>query len=403
MTIAVDVLIFGGGCAGLWLLDALRRHGYRALLAESQPLGAGQTGIAQGILHSGLKYLFHPGQAQAAAAFGDVPQVWRDALAGRSEPNLSRVPVRAEYCHLWRTDSLRSWLGMTLAQHGLKTRPVPVPQHERPSVLASCAGHVYRLDEPVIDTRQLLAVLSARNARQVWWISPAREARFVTSRDGSVQRVMLKAIHGRGEVEVQPHAVVFAAGAGNAHLREAVGLPSTVMQRRPLHVAFVRGKLPLLFGHCVDGTGTRVTITSAACEDGTNVWQLGGRISETGVNMTEETFLQLAASELRATLPDVRLDGCTWQARSIDRAEAKTSHAGIPHGAQLIRDQNVFTVWPTKLALAPTVPALVMPHIERPSAAALADFNAQAEALHWSAPPLAAPPWQESPAWQRAA
>ena len=39
----VDVAIFGGGVAGLWLLNRLHREGYQALLLEADRLGAGQT------------------------------------------------------------------------------------------------------------------------------------------------------------------------------------------------------------------------------------------------------------------------------------------------------------------------------------------------------------------------
>ena len=51
-----DVVIFGGGVAGLWLLDELVRRGRDALLLESSRLGTGQSIAAQGIIHGGLKY-----------------------------------------------------------------------------------------------------------------------------------------------------------------------------------------------------------------------------------------------------------------------------------------------------------------------------------------------------------
>ena len=52
----LDVLIFGGGAAGLWLLAELTGKGHAAVLLESSRLGSGQTIAAQGILHGGLKY-----------------------------------------------------------------------------------------------------------------------------------------------------------------------------------------------------------------------------------------------------------------------------------------------------------------------------------------------------------
>ena len=51
----LDVLIFGGGAAGLWCLDRFRRAGYHAILLEAKALGRGQTIQAQGIIHGGGK------------------------------------------------------------------------------------------------------------------------------------------------------------------------------------------------------------------------------------------------------------------------------------------------------------------------------------------------------------
>ena len=52
----LDVLVFGGGAAGLWCLDRLRRAGYHAILLESKAIGSGQTIQSQGIIHGGGKY-----------------------------------------------------------------------------------------------------------------------------------------------------------------------------------------------------------------------------------------------------------------------------------------------------------------------------------------------------------
>ncbi|HAI12838.1 MAG TPA: hypothetical protein DCM28_14110, partial [Phycisphaerales bacterium] len=54
--IDMDVVVIGGGVAGLWLLDALHRKGYRCVLLEAHQLGSGQTVASQGILHGGMKY-----------------------------------------------------------------------------------------------------------------------------------------------------------------------------------------------------------------------------------------------------------------------------------------------------------------------------------------------------------
>ena len=46
----IEVVIFGGGAAGLWLLDELVRAGRSTLLLEAHELGSGQTIASQGII-----------------------------------------------------------------------------------------------------------------------------------------------------------------------------------------------------------------------------------------------------------------------------------------------------------------------------------------------------------------
>ncbi len=55
-TVTVDLVIIGGGVAGLWTLNRLRNAGLNAILLENSSLGGGQTMHSQGIIHSGAKY-----------------------------------------------------------------------------------------------------------------------------------------------------------------------------------------------------------------------------------------------------------------------------------------------------------------------------------------------------------
>src|SRR5690606_18370467 len=98
-----------------------------------------------------------------------------------------------------------------------------------------------------------------------------------------------------------------------------------IMQRRPLRVALVRGQLSQLNGHCVEGTKTRVTITSDVDRAGRTVWQLGGQVTEDGVAMTADDFLRHAQRELTAVLPGFRDKGFEWAEFCVDRAERSTT------------------------------------------------------------------------------
>jgi glycerol-3-phosphate dehydrogenase len=107
----IDGLIFGGGAAGLWLLDQLARRGDRVLLLEAGRLGQGQTVASQGIIHGGLKYTLHGLLTPAAREIREMPGIWRKCLAGERTPDLRNTRVRSASCYVWRSDSLRSRLG----------------------------------------------------------------------------------------------------------------------------------------------------------------------------------------------------------------------------------------------------------------------------------------------------
>ena len=117
---------------------------------------------------------------------------------------------------------------------------------------------------------------------------------------GVVQRIRLINPESGEPLDLAPRHVVLTAGAGNESLRALLKLPGRTMQRRPLHIAMVRGKLPWLNGHCVDGAATRLTITSTHdCAERT-VWQLGGRIAEDGVRLDRLELITEAIKELEA-------------------------------------------------------------------------------------------------------
>lgn len=394
----LDVLIFGGGCAGLWLLDELRRSGARALLLESGELGAGQTSAAQGILHGGLKYSLAGLLSASARMVREMPALWEDAIAGRIEPDLTSLRTRSPWCALWRGASLKSWTSMLGAVATLQVRPVELAEQQIPHALRDCPRPVYRLDERVIDPVSLLDVLARRNRGLIWkYAEPLdvsqQQRAIVVNRDGD-----------SGKVRLAPRWIVLAAGEGNARLREQFGLPAEVMQRRPLRVALVRGELPVLNGHCVDGTKTRVTITSDVDRDGRAVWQLGGQVTEDGVSMSPDEFLRHARRELAAVLPGLR-DGfrgsdLEWAEFSVDRAERSTTSGLMPGDVQIIRDGNLLTCWPTKLVMAPLLSRRVLEFLELPSAAPASLWQAEISTRNWPAPAVAKPPWERDLAWK---
>lgn len=346
--IQLDAVIFGGGIAGLWILDELVRSGRSCVLIERDALGAGQTIWSQGIIHGGLKYTLDGLLSPAARAIREMPAIWRDCLAGRREPDLSGAAVRSEHCWLWRTDTLRSRAGMLGARVGLRTPVRTVDADARPPALRQCPGTVAQLDEQVIDTAAVLSVFLDRHAERIVQAPPHDPA--VIRRTGDEVTITLA----RGDVLLHPQRVILAAGGGNAGLRDTFGLDPGCMQVRDLHMVLVRGAgVTELFGHCVDGARTRATITTVRTREGDLAWQVGGEIAERGVGVAPEDLTRRARAELASVLPGLDLSGALWATYRAPRAEGATPGGKRPEDVVVLEDGPVLTVWPTKLALAP--------------------------------------------------
>lgn len=391
----LDVLIFGGGAAGLWLLDDLLRAGYRALLLEAHALGSGQTVASQGIIHGGLKYSLGGFLTPSARAIRDMPRIWRRCLAGEIEPDLSGTHRRAEFCHLWQTSSIASRAAMIGARAGLRIAPVTLPPEARPAPLRACPGLVARLDEQVISPAGLISVLANRHSDHIRQIDTSSGLEFGTSAPGVVDLVRLINPQSGDALDVRADRVVFTAGGGNDDLRSRAGLTTPRMQRRPLHMVVLRGDLPVLNGHCVDGLQTRATISSARDFTDRTVWQVGGRIAEDGVGMDRSTLLDRAREELAAILPGVNLDGVEWSTYTVDRAES-ASHGRRPDGVAVHEEGTTITAWPTKLALVPHLASEIRRRLRPPGIAAP---DGDGVLTSWPRPDIAAPPWEGRMPW----
>ena len=394
-SLKLDVLIFGGGITGLWLLDALHRSGYRALLLEAGNLGDGQTINAQGIIHGGLKYALRGHPSRASRMIKDMPMRWRRSLAGEAPPDLSSTIMRGEYCCLWSLPGIRSRIGLLGARFGLRVRPRSLPRNERPAPLQTWNGPVSRIDEQVIEPHSLLAMLADQHRPRCLQIDIRSGLEFTTSGPGKIDCVRLLNPETSAPLDLEPRHVLLAAGSGNDGLRQACNLPGEAMQRRPLHMVMARGNLPRLNGHCIKGTAPWLTITSTLdCADRV-VWQIGGQLAEDCVDATPEQTIARARSDLAQAMPSLDLDQVWFTSYRADRAEAAVDAGKRPDGPVHLLEGNTITLWPTKLALVPMLSEEVMHRIPEPG-----HLDDDLHTLHdWPRPTVALPPWERDLTW----
>src|SRR3990167_7752358 len=346
--LSTDILIVGGGIAGLWLNARLRRQGFATLLVENARLGGGQSVKSQGIIHGGAKYALHGALTGASEAIADMPRRWREALAGSGELDLSGVRLLSDAHYLWSPGSLAGNITSFFASKAVRGRVDQVKGEQLPPALQhpKFKGKVYRLAELVLDVPSLiarLAELAGDGLLAAEAITPLREQ----------GRLVGLLVDGR---EIRAQRIVLSAGSGNAELLAALGLTQPVQQLRPLHMVLVKGpSLKPLYAHCLGGgPKPRVTVTTHPAADGEWVWYLGGDLAEAeGVARDAAGQIRAAQKELADLLPWVDQSATQWATLRVSRAEPAQSGLLRPDNAFLAEQGRLLVGWPTKLALAP--------------------------------------------------
>jgi glycine/D-amino acid oxidase-like deaminating enzyme len=241
----LDVLIIGGGIAGLWLLNRLVAQRYTVALIERGELGGGQTVASQGIIHGGMKYSLSRQDVHSLDALAQMPALWRECLEGSGEVNLSAVPVNADATYMWSDGSLLSKAASLIAAKVVRSPVSSLRADDRPPPFADYSGTLYRLDECVLDVPSLVRVLAAPHAGRIFRLD-ASKAEF--GADGALEWDDLPV----GRVSIKARRIVVTAGQGFDDLARLPGLNGFMQQRRPLHMVLVEHDCAMpLYGYCI--------------------------------------------------------------------------------------------------------------------------------------------------------
>lgn len=391
---AADIVIFGGGIAGLWLLNRLRKSGFSAILFESGSLGGGQTHKAQGIIHGGMKYALQGVLTSEAMAMADMPTHWRKCLEGKGELDLSGVRVLSTQQYLWSPSKFASKLTGFLAGAALTSKVEPILKENYPEVFKNPGfkGEVFSLDEIVIDVPVLVRELMKANQDAVFKIEPLCDEELKFDDQG---KLVSATVYMAGKsVEVTAQQFIFTAGAGNEVVIKRLKHKEVAMQRRPLHMVLVKTPFNLpLYAHCMGlGSRPRMTVTTHYAQDGSTVWYLGGQIAEDGVGRDSAAQIQAVRDELKSLFPWLDFSSAEFATFIIDRAEPLQKGSLKPETSFTKVVENIVIAWPTKMALAPKLAEEIMQHLDK--AKLTPQYFDTRELRSWPIPPLAKPVWE---------
>ena len=394
-----DIVILGGGIAGLWLLRRLRAQGFDAILLEAEALGSGQTIASQGMIHGGIKYALKGSLTRASNTIADMPAHWKNCIAGKGDVDLRDCRVLSQHYFMWPRDNLRSRLNAFLGSKALRGRVEALDPDRYPTFFRKrISGPLYQLTDIVLDIPSLLETLSAPVHNAIFHASPeCLHIRKYTEQ--SITSIDIeKPDH---SLRIQARRYVIASGAGTESLLARHGLNSPAMQRRPLHMVMVKHRIPdPVYVHSVAGqfsSTPELTLTTHYCNDGSTVWYIGGELAESGVNRSTSEQINIAKERLNTLFPWCDLTQAQWRSFLIDRAEARQVSGNRPDNAFIKAYDNYLVCWPTKLTLAPALASSICQFLSRQGMEpdiTQADGPTEEPMPALEVPGIASPPWE---------
>lgn len=385
----LDVLILGGGIAGLWTAAILRSAGYRVALLESNALGAGQTLQSQGIIHAGLKYALLGQVNETAQLISTVAKDWTAAMAGEGAVDLRQAKIAATAQHMLVPSGLMGALAGALGHAALGETIQNLKPNAWPAGLADLGfkGNVIAMHEPGVDTQSVLSALLEQLENTCYAYDPST-ARISLRVDGGFESIALD------QTEIFPAHVISVAGYGNEWLAEQMNFKATA-QHRPLKMVLLKGDLPHAYWHGVGGSfRPAFTISTHKTSVGETVWYIGGAVAEAGLEQDDQTLFRETAAALQKYLPNLDLKNMQWTALPVMRVEGYDPRGWLPDRPSYQQHHNVTLGWVNKLTLAPLMARELLAKLLPPGG------EGEAARLPLPSAQIAAYPWDEV-IWQQ--
>lgn len=389
---SADIVIVGGGIAGLWLLSQLKQQGYNTILLEANTLGAGQTILSQGIIHGGTKYAVKQTLTPLARHIKTMPKRWETCLNGQGEIDLHAVKKLAASQTLWIPQQLGGKFIGFLTSSAMQSRAKKIKRPNYPEIFQTTEfnGEVYSLNEPVLDIYSLLQCLRQQYSDCIAKIDQEK-TQFIFQQE-KLEKIVCE------HAEIKAQYFIFTAGQQNEMFAEKFKLEKIKTQRRPLTMLLLKTLSYPLYAHCVDmNFKPRLTITSYPVDNG-YAWYIGGEVAEKGAHMTPQDVYEFGMNELRQLFPWLHLKDLNWKTLPIDRAEPWQADGKIPPAPVIEKHHNMLFAWPVKLTCAPLLAQATVDVLQKENLKPNTSSSSTLNSL-FPIPEVTTPPWQQEDGW----
>ena len=389
-TLKTDIIIFGGGIAGLWLLGQLKKSGYSVLLCEKHTLGGGQTIHSQGMLHGGMKYNISGKATEGADSSAKMPSIWEECLNGKGILDLSETKILKRGQVFWAPGKIAGDFKNKMASKLLSGEAHKADKSNWPDIFKQqkkLDGSLYELEETVIDIPSLIKSFRKQYADYIFK-ADSNEMEFLL-KNNKIKSIKYK------DTEIIPQEVILTAGQGNIDIAKKMDIKLNwpKMQLRPLRQVMLKNNLTELYGHCVgNGFRPRATISTHYTKQGETVWYVGASVAEQiNEGKTKEESIKYAQKELKSLFPWVDFSKCTWASCEINRAEPEWDGGLMPPQASLNKvGENILCCWPTKLTFAPQLAMFIEKHLQEKD---LRPLHNDKKPANWIVPEISPQPW----------
>ena len=351
-------IVVGSGIAALWCANHLQSLGHNVIVLEKQEIGCGQTIFSQGMIHGGAKYSLDGQLSKSTISISDMPLVWRNALDGKGNVDLSNSKKITDFQFLWSSANAASKLLTFFGSKVMSSKMQSInPADHDPFSSEKFKGSLFKLNEPVVDVQTVLQNL-------------------VNNLDNSILNLEVKKIEFKSDnsVDVTTNKdvincdeVVLAAGEGNEKILQNSGINIFPMQLRPLAMGavYLNKIIPDIFGHHL-GVSSRPSLTiSTHYVDGNQVLYVGGEVSESGVFLSDFDQKIKIKNSIKSALYWLDLDIKDIKILRVNRAEAKNHNFIKPDTFFCEKYKKAIVCWPTKLAFAPLLSESVVKKISK--------------------------------------